>query len=57
MSGPHDFFAVARAGELVKVEPSTRLAEIAVPRELRTPDGLKCIPCAAVEVVQYAEVG
>lgn len=58
VAGPHDFFAVTQAGQMIKVDPKTRLSEIAVPRELRMPDGgFKLMPTAAFEVQQYAEVG
>lgn len=55
--GKYDFLAVTRTGEIVKVQPTTSLQEIAVPREVRTARGLEEIPTAAFEVQAYAPVG
>lgn len=52
-----DFLALKPTGQVAKVEPSTTLREIAVPREIRTPQGLETIPAAAFEVQAYAPVG
>jgi hypothetical protein len=57
-SGVHDFLALSRTGELVKIDPQkTTLDEIAVPREVRTTTGVEVIPTAAYEVQAYAPVG
>jgi hypothetical protein len=57
-SGDFDVLAVGREGELTKVDPdSTKLADIAVPREVRTRHGMEKMPTASIEVQSYAPVG
>jgi hypothetical protein len=57
-SGPHDFLVLGSQGELTKVDPErTKLGDIAVPREVRTPRGTEKVPTAAFEVQAYAPVG
>jgi hypothetical protein len=56
-SGPHNFFALTHGSQLIEVKPQTRLADLAIPRELHFPEGPRHVPCVAVEVVQYASVG
>jgi hypothetical protein len=57
-SGVHDFLAVTRTGELVKIDPKkTTLDEIAIPREVKTTQGVEIQPTAAYEVQAYAPVG
>jgi len=57
VSGPHNFFTASAGNQMIEVMPQTKLAEVAVPRELSFPDGPRKVPCVAVEVVQYAAVG
>ena len=54
--GDYHFLAATKTG-LVRCAPTTAIAEIAVPREIRTPEGIKTIPTAAIEVQAYAKVG
>jgi hypothetical protein len=57
-SGPHDFLALTRTGEIEKVDPrKVTLEEIAIPREVRTAHGIEKIPTAAYEVQAYTPVG
>jgi hypothetical protein len=58
VSGPHDYLAIGPEGELTKVDPEqTTLADIAVPRDVRTPRGLETTHVAGFEVQAYAPVG
>lgn len=57
-SGPHDFLALRPGGEVVKIDPEkTTLGDIAVPRPVRTEDGVETVETAAFEVQAYARVG
>ena len=57
-SGPHDVLVVGPQGELTKVDPDkTKLGDIAISREVRTPRGTEEVPTAAFEVQAYAPVG
>jgi hypothetical protein len=58
ISSTHDFMALNRQGQLVKIDPQrTTLDELAVPREIRTSRGTEIVPVAAFEVQSYAPVG
>jgi hypothetical protein len=58
MAGPHDFLAVSKGGEVVKIDPhKTTLRELAVPREVQTARGPETVRVAAFEVQAYAPVG
>src|SRR4029077_17275735 len=58
MSGPHDFLALGLKGEITKVDPdTTTIADISVPREVRTPRGVETTPIAGCEIQAYAPVG
>jgi hypothetical protein len=51
-------FLVVRPGEGVVSAPrTTMLRDVATPREMRTPKGLKTVPAVAFEVQAYAGVG
>ena len=51
-------YLVVRPGQGVLCAPATtRLRDVAAPRELRTPKGLKTVPAVAFEVQAYAGVG
>jgi hypothetical protein len=50
-------FLVVRADAVVNTPRTSRLHDIATPREMRTPNGLKTVPSVAVEVQAYAAVG
>ena len=52
-----EFFATSATGEDVPVDPETRLSDIAVPIEIRTPTGLRDIKAAQVHVQAYSRVG
>jgi hypothetical protein len=56
-AGAFDFLALTPTGEMVKVRPTTTLQEIAFPREVRTPTGLKTVPSVGLEVQAYSPVG
>jgi len=51
-------FLVVRPGQgVVNAPRTTMLRDIATPREMRTPKGLKTVPAVAFEVQAYAGVG
>lgn len=56
MTEVHNFLAVRPTG-IEKVDPQTTLDQIAVPREIRTHEGLEVVRVAAYEVQSYAKVG
>lgn len=57
MTAVHHFLAVQPSG-LERVDPrKTTLAEIAVPREVKTLKGIEEIPIAAFEIQSYSRVG
>lgn len=51
------YFALTATSELVDVTPETRIGEIAVPTEVRTPRGLETVKAARVVIQAYAQVG
>ena len=54
----HHFLAVTPKGvERVEDPSKTRLADIAIPREIRTNDGIDLVKVASFEVQSYAKVG
>lgn len=55
--GEYHFLTAGRNGESKRAAPSTRLHEIATPREIKTARGVEVMPAAAVEVQGYARVG
>ncbi|RJR29400.1 MAG: hypothetical protein C4576_35345 [Desulfobacteraceae bacterium] len=55
-SGTYEFLIV-KQGIVQSVSPGMVLAEIAEPREVRTPRGLTRVPTAQFEVQAYARVG
>lgn len=55
--GDFHFLTINKHGEAVRIEPSTQLHEIAVPREIRTARGIEMMPTVAIEVQSYAKVG
>jgi hypothetical protein len=57
-AGAHDYLVVTKTGEVRKADPDgTTLVEVAVPREVRTAQGVKTVPTAAIELQAYAPVG
>jgi hypothetical protein len=56
MTDVHHFLAVRSAG-IEKVDPGTTLDQIALPREIRSNDGIEVVRVAAFEVQSYAKVG
>jgi hypothetical protein len=57
MSDVHHFLAVRSSG-IESVDPDkTTLNDIAIPREVRTKDGIDLVRVAAFEVQAYAKVG
>jgi hypothetical protein len=51
-------FLVVRPGQgVVSASGTTLLRDVATPREMRTPNGLKTVPAVAFEVQAYAGVG
>ncbi len=56
-SGAHQFLAVKKLG-LEQVDPeTTTLADIAIPKEVRTEHGIELMRVASVEIQSYARVG
>ncbi len=56
MTEVHHFLAVRPTG-VQKVDPQTTIDQIAVPREIRTDEGVEVVRVAALEVQSYARVG
>jgi hypothetical protein len=56
MTEVHHYLAVRPTG-IEKVDPETTLDQIAVPREVRTTEGIEVVRVAAYEVQSYAKVG
>lgn len=56
MTEVHHFLAVRPAG-VEKVDPQTTIDEIALPREIRSTEGIEVVRVAAFEVQSYAKVG
>ena len=53
----HSYLATGPGG-LKTVDPDkTTVAEIAVPREIRTPSGIEIVPASGFEIQSYAPVG
>ena len=57
MTDKFEYLAVNSAGESEKVEGTTKLGAIAVPKEIRTPRGLELVPTARIKVQAYMPVG
>ena len=55
--GSFDYLVLSPNGQVARIAPSTRLEEIAVDKEIRTPLGLERRPVASFEVQAYAKVG
>lgn len=51
------YLVLGPTGQLVRVPPETRLADIALPKEIRTSRGIETVPAAAIEIQGYASVG
>ncbi|MEO8165746.1 MAG: hypothetical protein ABI619_10160 [Betaproteobacteria bacterium] len=57
MSGVHHFLAVTPRG-MERVDPqTTTLDDLAIPREIRTHEGIDHVRLAAFEIQSYAKVG
>jgi hypothetical protein len=54
--GVYFFLAISQSGEIQRIEPSTRLSEIATTREIRTTNGIEKMAAASIEVSAYAKV-
>jgi hypothetical protein len=57
MSASTVSFLVVRPEGVVNTPRSSKLRDVASPREMRTAKGLKTVPAVAVEVQAYAGVG
>jgi hypothetical protein len=55
--GTVDYLVLSPNGQVGRIAPSTRLEEIAVDKEIRTPHGLERRSVASFEVQAYAKVG
>ena len=55
--GTVDYLVLSPNGQVGRIAPSTRLEEIAVDKEIRTPLGLERRAVASFEVQAYAKVG
>jgi hypothetical protein len=53
----HDWLALNGNGGVTKTSPDTRLSDLAVNREVRTPAGPKTVPVVGLEAQSYAKVG
>lgn len=53
----HDWLALNGNGGVSKTTPDTRLSDLAVNREVRTPAGLKTVQVVGLEAQSYAKVG
>lgn len=57
VAGPHDFLAVGKTGEVIKINPNQSLKELAIPREIRTSRGVESVKAVSLEIQQYCSVG
>jgi hypothetical protein len=57
LKASHANFLIVRPNGVVLADRQSKLRDVAQPREMRTPVGLKTVPAVAVEVQAYANVG